>query len=68
MNSLAKIRNEKDISYVQLSELSGVCAGVIRKLEKDNNIATAHWNTKVRLANALGVTVRELVTGESEDS
>lgn len=68
MNSLAKIRNEKDISYVQLSELSGVGAGVIRKLEKDNNIATAHWNTKVRLANALGVTVRELVTGESEDS
>ena len=64
MNALARIRYEKDMSYIELSQKSGVHAGVIRKLEKGNKITTAHYNTKLRLATALGVTVRELVTGE----
>lgn len=62
MNNLLKFRTEKGLTRPQLSELSGVPASTIHKLELGvNDMRGAKADTLYKLANALNTTVEHLL-------
>ena len=63
MNNLSLLMDLKHINAVRLSEMTGVAPSTIRRLMEGNNIATAFKETQKKLADALGVTVYDLVEG-----
>ena len=65
MNNLTLLMEVNRLNAVRLSEMSGVAVSTIRRLTEDNNIATAYKQTQKKLAEALGVSVHDLV-GEGE--
>lgn len=56
----------KGTTPIELSKQSGVSVNEIRRLCQDNKIASAYKYTQKSLADALGVTVKELVKGSVE--
>lgn len=63
MNTLKAITEARGITPVELSKMSGVCLTRVRDLIRDGTIGTAQKSTQLKIANALGLTVKELVGG-----
>ena len=62
MNNLKRIREDKQISQSKLAELSGVNLRIIQKYEQgDRDINKAQAETVYKLAQALDVTVEDLI-------
>lgn len=57
MNECKKIRNEKELSIRELSELSGVPKRTIEDIERFDRCKV---DTAIKLADTLGVTLDEL--------
>lgn len=66
MNYLKAIMEMRNVTAVELSELSGIAPKDIRRLCEGDKIVSAYKKTQKRLADALGVTVNELVNGSDE--
>ena len=67
MNTLKAITESRGITPVELSKMSGVCLTRVRDLIRDGTIGTAQKSTQLKIANALGLTVRELIGGTNEN-
>lgn len=63
MNNLEQIMTAKDITPLELAAKSGVTVVNIRRLIKEGGIEYCRHSTLEKLADALGVTVRELAKG-----
>lgn len=66
MNYLAEYMNAKGITPTELSRLSGVSANNIGLMMKREDISRSFNYTQRAIANALGITVSELVNGGDE--
>ena len=65
--NLKQLRNQKKITVNELSELSGVSKRGIEDLEKRAAEANPYFDTALKLANALEVTLEELMLTKSEN-
>ncbi len=63
MNRLKEIREERNVSQVRLSELSGISRQTISKIEADP-AAVFKVDTLQALANALGVSIEDIFYSE----
>jgi transcriptional regulator with XRE-family HTH domain len=63
-NNLAEYRKKLKISQRELGRRSGVSGQMISKIENDNTIPS--FTTLSKIADALGITLNELLAGESE--
>ena len=66
MNYLKSIMEMRNITTVELSKLSGISSQEIRRLCEGDYMSHARKDTQKLLADALNVTVRELVKGSEE--
>lgn len=66
MNYLAEYMNAKGITPTELSEMSGISANNIGLMMKREDISRSFNYTQRAIANALGITVSELVNGGDE--
>lgn len=66
MNYLKEIMTVRNITPIELAELSGVSKNEIRRLMTGDRMSHARKDTQKLLADALNVTVRELVKGSEE--
>ena len=64
MNNLAEIMKIENISSVELSKKTGICAENIRRIMNDRN-AVPRYKTALKLSEALGYTVAQ-IRGEKE--
>lgn len=64
MNNLAEIMKRKNITPVQLSEMTGLAPGTIRRTMNDRNVIP-YYKTVIKLSEALGYTVAQ-IRGEKE--
>ena len=62
MNKLKQVRNEKGLSQLKLSMMTGIAPGDISRIENDWLRPYPGW--RKRLARALGVTEKELFPEE----
>lgn len=62
-DNLTRIRKEKAVSQEVLSKRSGIAQSAISNIEKGNHSPTVY--TAQKLADALGVSLAELITGTS---
>ena len=63
MNYLTAIMEARGITPKELAEKTGIAVNTIRNLMKSNRLDTAYTYTKTALAEALGVSVCDLVKG-----
>lgn len=63
MNYLRELMRAKGITATELSKMSGVSQGCISRMLKMSDITFSYKHTQKALADALGVTVNELVNG-----
>lgn len=61
---LTEIRNERGLTQLQLSEMSGVPQGSISRFDNNSRHEAAHL---FAIARALGITVEDLFTVEEVD-
>lgn len=62
--SIKELRARKDISQVELADLTGLAPGTIYLYEKDiNNLRSASYSTIEKLAQALDVETNEIFLG-----
>lgn len=59
-NNLKNLRQKYSMSMIDLSEISGISTGRISDIENEKNINPS-MNTLIRLADALDVSLDELV-------
>lgn len=59
-NNLKKLRADRNISQLQLSQLSGVSQQTISKIELEEEDYSPKHDTLVSIGNALGVTLEQL--------
>ena len=65
MNALVKIMGKRNVNPDELSEKSGLAkCTVLKYMREPLGALNSHWSTKKKLADALGVTVHELIMGE----
>jgi transcriptional regulator with XRE-family HTH domain len=64
--SLRTIRRARDITQIQLEELSGVDQGTISDIECGRN-TNPNWKTLKRLASALGVAPQDLIPQSTDE-
>lgn len=65
MSYLKEIIKAKGLTEKQVAELSGITHPTLWRLCKENTYQFAQKNTQIKIADALGVTVREIIEGES---
>lgn len=63
MNYLRELMRAKGLTATELSRLSGVSEGNISRMLKLNDISYSYKHTQKHLADALGVTVNDLING-----
>ena len=63
MNYLTELMNARGIDLITLAKMSGVSLSNLRRLTAEESAGYFHKKTQKRLAQALGVTVSELVKG-----
>lgn len=63
MNNLKTIMEARNITPLQLSEMTGLAVTNIRRILQEDSYSTSKKSTQQIIAAALGVTVRELVQG-----
>jgi len=63
MNNLKRIMDARGITPTELAAYTGMAPSNIRRLMEDDNITTAFAKTKRKIAEALDVSVKELVEG-----
>lgn len=62
MNNLKEIRTKKGLTQIQLAEQSGISIQNIKKMESKNfSLAKCKYETLIKLSNALGVDIDELL-------
>lgn len=62
MNALKKLREERGLSKYALAKKAGVVKSTLINIEQEKyNIKQAKYETLERIANALGVSIDELV-------
>lgn len=66
-SALARVREDKGVSQVELEATSGVTERTIRRIETDPDYSPG-IATLMRLADALGVELADLVLHDDEDS
>jgi len=64
---LSKVRKEKGLTLVRLSEMSGVSYGTIRKLERGIQANSINFKFKEILARAMKIDVFVLFPDEGEE-
>lgn len=65
MNALVKAMVKRNINPDELSEKSGIAkCTVIKYMREPLGALNSHWSTKKKLADALGITVHDLIMGE----
>ena len=63
MNYLTELMNAREIDHITLAKMSGVSLSNLRRLTAEESAGYSYKKTQKRLAQALGVTVSELVKG-----
>lgn len=63
MNYLKDLMDAKGITPIELAEMTGISVSNIRLMLNDNRYETAFKSTQMKIADALGVSVCDLVKG-----
>ena len=61
LSNIKLLMKEKKLNVREFAELTGMSTATINKARRDNGILECRLSTLVRIADALGVEVRDLI-------
>ena len=67
INNIRALRTKAGLTQKELSAKSGVCQSKISIYEMTDDLSRVYFGTIIRIANALGATVDEIITPLPEE-
>lgn len=67
INNIRALRMKAELTQKELSAKSGVCQSKISVYEMTDDLSRVYFGTIIRLADALGATVDEIITPLPEE-